>query len=71
MSLGGSVGGVLPSSCFGFMFSCMWRFGGISYLAIQDSALQIVERSYGRAAGSPAGFLGGLVCDLSGRKEGE
>ena len=23
------------------------------------------ERSYGRAVGLPAGFLGGLLCDLS------
>ena len=28
------------------------------------SNLRIIERSYGRAAGLPAGFLGGLICDF-------
>ena len=32
------------------------------------SNLRIIERSYGRAVGLPARFLGGLVCDSTGLK---
>ena len=68
MSLGGSVGSALPSS---FLASCFLHVAlGWNPLSSHSrfSNLRIIERSYGRAAGLPAGFLGGLVCDLSGLK---
>ena len=68
MSLGSSVGSALPSS---FLASCFLHVAlGWNPLSSHSrfSNLRIIERSYGRAAGLPAGFLGGLVCDLSGLK---
>ena len=68
MSLGGSVGSALPSS---FLASCSLHVAlGWNPLSSHSrfSNLRIIERSYGRAAGLPAVFLGGLVCDLSGLK---
>ena len=68
LSLGGSVGSALPSS---FLASCFLHVAlGWNPLSSHSrfSNWRIIERSYGRAAGLPAGFLGGLVCDLSGVK---
>ena len=62
---------------FGWQCSAVFLFGFMVFLHValgwnslsshsRFSNLRIIGRSYGRAAGLPAGFLRGLVRDLSG-----